>query len=245
MVVIIQNSDLGSWIILQRNIVESLHQTWWKWTKTAKSTQRDKKILKKMLRKNAKSWILIASQHFSMVLLWRQLHTDFLRVNNWTRPSGRRGNFYQVPQGQHPLLCALSTAESRSCPKSIGSIGGSTIFQGQQYSSCSKAGGCRAAQLLGGFRRDLLIVSWVAPTPGCTANFPGNWCSQPLILRPFARSAQKLRVEYQVEPLFINFSLSTPKKGYRQKPGSRISRKSRGIPSQSNDFTATVLLPKS
>jgi hypothetical protein len=135
-----------------------------------------------------------------MVLLWRQLHGDFLRFNNWTRPSGRRGNFYQVVQGQHPLLCALSTAESLSCPKSIGSIGGITIFQGQQYSSCSKAGGCRAAQLLGawlgGFRGNLLIVSWVTPTPGCTctANFPGNWCSQPLILHAFGRSAQELPV---------------------------------------------------
>ena len=170
--------------------------------------------------KYGKSRILIARQHFSMVLLWRQLHRDFLRCANWSRPSGRWGNFYQVAQGQHPLLCALSTAESLSCPKSIGSIGGITIFQGQQYSSCSKAGGCRAAQLLGGFRRDLLIVSWVAPTLGCTANPPGNWYSQPLILRPFGRYGQELRVEYQVEPLFINFSVSTAKKGYRQKPWS-------------------------
>jgi hypothetical protein len=81
-------------------------------------------------------------------------------------------------------------------------------------------GGCRAAQLLGGFRRDLLIVSWLVPTPGCTANFPGNPCSQPLILRSFRKSGQELPVECQVEPLFIDFSLSTAKKGYRQKPGS-------------------------
>jgi hypothetical protein len=145
---------------------------------------------KKKLCKYGKSRILIDSQHFSMVLLWGQVHRDFLRFVNWTRPSGRHGNFYQVPQGQHSLLCALSTAESLSCPKSIGSIGRSTIFQGQQYSSCSKAWGCRAAQLLGGFRRDLLIVSWVAPTPGCTANFLGNRCSQPLILGPFGRSGR-------------------------------------------------------
>jgi hypothetical protein len=175
---------------------------------------------KKMLGKYEKSIILIARQHFSMALLWGQLHRDFLRYVNWSQPCGQWGNFYQVVQGQHPLLCALSTPKSLSCPKSIGSTGGYTIFQGQQYSSCSKAGGCRAAQLLGGFRRDLLIVSWVAPTPGCTANFPGNWCSQPLILRPFGRSGQELSVEYQVEPLFINFSLSTAKKGYRKKPGS-------------------------
>ncbi len=175
---------------------------------------------KNKLRKTGKSRILMARQHFSMVLLWRQLHRDFLRFVNWSRPSGRWGNFYQVAQGQHPLLCALSTAESLSCPKSIGSIGGTTIFWGQQYSSCSKAGGCRAAQLLGGFRRNLLIVSWVTPTPGCTAKFPGNRCSQPRILRPFGRSAQELPVEYQVETLFINFSVSTAKKGCRQGPGS-------------------------
>ena len=107
-----------------------------------------------------------------------------------------------------------------SCPKSIGSIGRNTIFQGQQYSSCSKAGGCRAAQLLGGFRRNLLIVSWVTHTPGCTANFPGNWCSQPRILRPFGRSSQELPAEYQVEARFINFSESTAKKCCRQGPGS-------------------------
>ena len=47
-------------------------------------------------------------------------------------------------------------------------------FQGQQYSSCSKAGDCWAAPLQGRFRRNLLIVSWVAPTPRRTANFPGN-----------------------------------------------------------------------
>jgi hypothetical protein len=176
--------------------------------------------LKKKLCKYGKSRFLIPRLHFSMVLLWGQLHRDFLRFANWTSSSGRRGSFYQDPQGQHPLLCALTTAESLSCPKSIGSIGGPTIFYGQQYSSCSKAGGCRAAQLLGGFHRNLLIVSWVTSTPGCTANFQGNWCSQPLILCPVGRSGEKLPVEYQVEPLFINFSVSTAKKGYRQGPGS-------------------------
>ena len=118
------------------------------------------------------------------------------------------------------LLCSLSTAESLSCPKSIGSIEGFTIFQGQQYSSCTKAGGCRAAQLLGGFRGNLLIVSWATPTPGCTANFQGNRCSQPLILRPFGRSGQEPPAEYQVEARFINFSVSTAKKGCRQGPES-------------------------
>ena len=150
----------------------------------------------KMLRKTAKSRILITSHNFSMVLLWRPLHRDFLRFVNLTRPSGRCGNFYQLAQDQHPLLCALSAAESLSCPKSIGSIGGTTLFKGQQYSSCSKAGGCRAVQLPRGFRRNLLIVSWVTHTPGCTANFPGNGCSEPLILRPFGRSCQELPAEY-------------------------------------------------
>jgi hypothetical protein len=44
--------------------------------------QRNKKISKKMLRKTAKLRILIASQHFSMVLLWGQLHRDVLRFAN-------------------------------------------------------------------------------------------------------------------------------------------------------------------
>jgi hypothetical protein len=48
----------------------------------------------------------------------------------------------------------------------------------------------------------------VTSTPGCTANFPGNWYGQPLILRPFGRSGRELPVEYQVEPVFINFSVS-------------------------------------
>jgi hypothetical protein len=34
---------------------------------------------KKMLGKYEKSQILIARQHFSMALLWEQLHRDFLR----------------------------------------------------------------------------------------------------------------------------------------------------------------------
>jgi hypothetical protein len=174
-------------------------------------TTRQEKVWK-MLHKYWKSQFLIASHHFSIVLLWRQLQWDFLRFTNWTRPSGWCGNFYRVVQGQHPLLCALWAAESLSCPKSIGSIGDITIFQGQQYSSCSKAGGCRAAQLPRGFRRNLLIVSWATPTPECEANFPESWCIQQLILRPFGRSGQELPAGYQVEARFINFSVSTAKK---------------------------------
>ena len=37
---------------------------------------------KKKLRKTAKSRFLIARPHFSMVLLWGQLHRDFLRFAN-------------------------------------------------------------------------------------------------------------------------------------------------------------------
>jgi hypothetical protein len=37
---------------------------------------------KKMLHKTAKSRFLIASQHFSMVLLWGQLHRDFSTFAN-------------------------------------------------------------------------------------------------------------------------------------------------------------------
>jgi hypothetical protein len=53
-----------------------------------------------------------------------------------------------------------------------------------------------------------------------TANFSGNRWSQPLILRPVGRSAQELPSDYQVEPRFMNFSVTTAKKGYRQWPGS-------------------------
>ena len=55
-------------------------------------------IFIKMLGKYGKSRILIANQHFSMVLLWRHFHRDFLRFVNWSHPSGWRGNFYKVAQ---------------------------------------------------------------------------------------------------------------------------------------------------
>ena len=122
---------------------------------------------------------LIARLDFSMVLLWRQSRRDFPRFANWTRPSGRRGNFYQVAQGQHPFLFALSSAESLSCPKSMESIGGTTIFHSLdniQVVQKQMGAGLHVAAPVG-FRRNLLIVRWVTPTPGCTstANFPGNW----------------------------------------------------------------------
>jgi hypothetical protein len=51
------------------------------------STERNKK--KKMLRKYEKSRILIAREHFSMALLWGQLHRNFLRCAiELDRPDG-------------------------------------------------------------------------------------------------------------------------------------------------------------
>ena len=158
----------------------------------------------KMSSKYWKSRVLIARLHFSMVIIWRQLHQDFLRFVNWTRPSGLWSNFYEVARGQHPLLSALLTAKSLSCPKSIGSIGVPNILGSTEFKSF-KSRWCRTAKLLGAFRRNLKIVSWVTPTPGCTANYPGNRCSQPLILRPFGRSGQELHVECQVEPFSSSF----------------------------------------
>ena len=68
--------------------------------------------------------------------------------------------------------------------------------------------------------RNLLIVSLVTSTPGCTANFPGNWYSHPLILRTFGRSGQKLAVEYHGWTTSDQFFGVLIKKGYRQGPGS-------------------------
>ena len=82
----------------------------------------------------------------------------------------------------------------------------------------------------------MLIVSWVTPTPGCTAkcNFQGNRYSQPLILRPFGRSGRELPVEYlgiKSNNFPSIFSMSTSKKGCRQGPASGNSTYT-GIPSQ-------------
>jgi hypothetical protein len=131
---IIQNSDPGSWIIPPISIGLPPYQY-----HVSNSVEMDQEPqiyrtqqenFKKKLCKYGKSRFLIARLHFSMVVLWGQLHRDFLRFANWTSSSGRCGNFYQGPQVQHPLLCALSTAEALSCPKSIGSIGATctTIF---------------------------------------------------------------------------------------------------------------------
>ena len=103
-------------------------------------------------------------------------------------------------------------------------IWGLTIFRGQQYiyASCSKAGGCQAAQLLGGFRGNLLIVSRVSPTPGCTANFfrklmqPASsaanrvFCAHSADILIWSRATMHVHVvKYQVETLFTNFPVST------------------------------------
>ena len=143
---------------------------------------------KQKLCKYGKSWFLIVRQHFSMVLLWGQLHRDFLRFDNWTRPSGRLGDFYQVAQGQHPLLCALSTAESLSCPKSIGSIGGTPIFWGQQYSSCSKAGGAMwVPGCIAAGSEDSLGICWVS------VGWHRHGAYPLLVLRPDLDSSQDSR----------------------------------------------------
>ena len=82
----------------------------------------------------------------------------------WVHHPGRPSKSPEGQFGRH----------TQARPAIIGSIGGLTIFQGQQYSSCSKASGWRAAQLLGVFRKNLLIVIWATPTPGCAANFLRN-----------------------------------------------------------------------
>ena len=144
----------------------SPYQTGWKWTRTAKPTYTmQQEIFKKMLRKTSKSRILITMPDTTSGNGVSSI--ELARLDGVV-------TFTSFSQLTTAVVCGLSSAESLSCPKSIGSIGGTPIFWGQQYSSCSKAGGCWAAQLLGDFRRNLLIVSWATPTPGCTANFPGN-----------------------------------------------------------------------
>ena len=98
---------------------------------------------------------------------------------------------------------------------------GLTIFQSQQYSSCSKAGWVPGYTAAGKIPQEFANRQLGDTTLGCTANFPGNWISQPRILCPLGRSGLELPVEYQVETRFINFSVSTAKKGCRHGPGSR------------------------
>jgi hypothetical protein len=152
MVVKIQNSDSNSWIISPRNIVVPPYQTWWKWTETPKSmpksTERKKKISKKSCASIENHEFWSPGSTFQWCFYGGSYIGIFLRFANWTRPSGRRGNFYQDPQRQHLLSCALSTAERLSCPKSIGSIGGTKIFlvnniqvvQKQVVPGCTAAG---------------------------------------------------------------------------------------------------------
>ena len=118
-----------------------------------------------MLFKQGRSNGRIALTHH-----WNRMWNTTLPVRWWFQKAamGSDKNPLSVVQGQHPWLCALSIADILSCPKSIGSIGGTPIFQRQQYSNCSKAGGCRVAPLMRGFGRNVLIVSRVTSTPGCT-----------------------------------------------------------------------------
>jgi hypothetical protein len=56
---------------------------------------------------------------------------------------------------------------------------------------------------------NLPIISWVTrATLGCAAISPCNVCSQPLIVRAFGRSPQELPLEYQVDVLFMNISVT-------------------------------------
>jgi hypothetical protein len=165
------------------------------------------------------SQILITSQHVSNGGSMEATTSCEVRQLS---SQGQRGNFLVACARPAPLRYYVFFRLRPQLPKkyryrahnAYHNISGSTIFK------FFKACGCWTAQLLGGSHRNLLIVSWVTPTPGCTANFPGNRCSQPRILPPFHRSGQELPVEYRVEAVFINFSVSTAKNVCRQGPGS-------------------------
>jgi hypothetical protein len=68
--------------------------------------------------------------------------------------------------------------------------------------------------------------------------------SWPLILRAFGRSVQELPVECQVEPLFINFSSSTAKKGCRQGQDLEISGNPFSKQRLHSDSTGTQIMGK-
>ena len=221
----IKNSDPGSWIFPKEVSGYPPIKKKCKWSRTAEPAQRHKEIQKNV----GQGWKIKKFWSPGCNFLWWFYGGDYIGIF-WGSSiaigrSDGRATFTRLPEARtRPLLSwllsFLPTAESLSCPKSIGSRGGPPIFQGQKYSSCSKASGCWTAESLGAFRGNLLIVSWVTPTPGCTANFPGNPCSQPLIFAPFRRSGQELPVECQVEPFPTNFSLSTAKKGCTKGPRS-------------------------
>ena len=128
----------GTWIIPLRSTGVPPYQTRCKWARTASRTRYNKKISKKKIVfvDYGKSRTLVARQHFSMMLLWRQLHREFLRFVNWTRPSGWRGNFYQVTQGQ--LLAVImrsfdcwepQLSKKYRVDRGFHNISGSTIFK--------------------------------------------------------------------------------------------------------------------
>jgi hypothetical protein len=162
----------GIWKIPLRSIGVPPYQTRCKWARTASRTRYNEKISKK---KNLFLWIMENHELWSpgSTFQWCFYGGNYIgsfwgSLIELARPDGAV-TFTRLRRASSSLLlCALSTAESLSCPKSIGSIGGTPIFQGQQYSNCSKAGGCRVAPLVRGFGRNLLIVSRVTLTPGCT-----------------------------------------------------------------------------
>jgi hypothetical protein len=86
----------------------------------------------------------------------------------------------------------------------------------------------------------------VTPTPGCTANFPGNPCSQPLIFGfiPQIWSRATCRVSGQTisHQFFVVYSWKRPWK--RLYKGAGIWESTRMIPIRSDDFTTTVPVQK-
>jgi hypothetical protein len=242
------NSKLRSGIlnISKRSIGVPPYQKKCKWSRTAEPAQRHKGIQKNV----GQGWKIKIFWSLGCNFLWWFYGGDYIGIF-WGSSialdrSDGRATFTRLPEARTlPLLSFLPTAESLSCPKSIGSRGGPPIFQGQKYSSCSKAGGCWTAELLGAFRGNLLIVSWVTPTPGCTANFPGNPCSQPLIFASFRRSGQELPVECQVKPFPTNFSLSTAEKGHEKGCTKGLGSGNQHCGNQHNDSTSKKITRKS
>jgi hypothetical protein len=82
MVVIVENSDPGSRIIPPKKYCDTDPSNMVEMDQDPKIYRTQQENFKKMLRKYEKSRFLIAWEHFSMGLLWGQLHRDFLRFAN-------------------------------------------------------------------------------------------------------------------------------------------------------------------
>ena len=131
----------------------------------------------------------------AMVLQWR----------NGTCLSGRRGNFYQVPQDQHPSYRQLHVLFAR--------------FRLLRASAVQKVQGRQGLQQY--FRSTILKLlksRWATPKRDVEITFQEIDSASHLF---YVRSADLLKsystctavhVEYQVETPFINFPMSTAKK---------------------------------